>query len=76
MVDDDGSGSDHDGRADHGEDEATRTDITWFWWLRINTGFVPLRRSLSHNGDAEDELNREDRLRISMFQIYNRNKEM
>ncbi|CAN7122768.1 unnamed protein product, partial [Brassica rapa subsp. narinosa] len=58
MVDDDGSGSDHDGRANHGADEATWTDITWFWWLRINTGFVPLRRSLSRDGEFHDELDR------------------
>ncbi|CAN6846156.1 unnamed protein product [Brassica oleracea] len=64
------------GELTNGEDEATWTDITWFWLLRINTGFVPLRRSLSHNGDAEGELDREDRLRIPMLQIYNRNKGM
>ncbi|CAN7043211.1 unnamed protein product [Brassica rapa subsp. trilocularis] len=58
MVDDDGSDSDQDGRADHGEDEATWKDITWFWRLRINTGFVPPRRSLSHNDEDENELER------------------
>ncbi|CAN6837628.1 hypothetical protein Bca4012_031728 [Brassica carinata] len=58
MVDDDGSGSDQYGRADHGEDEATWTNITWFWRLRINTSFVPPRRSLRHNNEAENELDR------------------
>ncbi|CAN6829587.1 unnamed protein product [Brassica oleracea] len=76
MVDDDGSGSDQYGRADHGEDEATWTNITWFWRLRINTSFVPPRRSLSHNDEAENELDRGVRLHASMFQIYNRNKGM
>ena len=64
LVDDDGSGGHHDGRADHGEDETTWTEITWFWCLQINIDFVPLRRSLSRDGEAHDELDR----RLQVFE--------